>query len=70
MILTEQLRITPGKRHAWYATDLGFAVRKQLGQVLGTVVVPLKPNSKATVAVWRKVPWYVKLWHHLKNLLF
>ncbi len=26
------IRICPGKRHAWYNTNLGFPVRKQLGK--------------------------------------
>ena len=28
-------RICPGKRHAWYKTDLGFDVRKPIGQKIG-----------------------------------
>jgi hypothetical protein len=27
------LKLCPGRRHAWYETDLGYPVRKELGKV-------------------------------------
>jgi hypothetical protein len=27
------LKLCPGKKHAWYETDLGYPVRKELGKV-------------------------------------
>ena len=31
MVLTGFIKITPGKRHARYETNLGYPIRKELG---------------------------------------
>lgn len=31
VIFTGFIKVTPGKRHAWCETDLGYPIRKELG---------------------------------------
>ena len=40
-------RICPGRRHAWYDTNLGFKVRKPIGQAIDTLAkIMSKPEVK------------------------
>lgn len=38
--------ITPGGSHAWYDTDLGFAIRKQIGDHVGKVLAEVSIEAK------------------------
>lgn len=38
MRITNQIQITPGGRHAWYMTDLGFRIRKETGDHVEKVI--------------------------------
>ena len=33
LIYTGFLKLCPGKRHAWYETNLGYPIRKELGKI-------------------------------------
>lgn len=33
LVFTGFMKITPGKHHAWYETNLGYPIRKELGKV-------------------------------------
>lgn len=47
-------KITPGKRHAWYETDLGFDIRKPLGDYL------------TELSFWQRLLKYIKkIWKYI-----
>lgn len=61
MKILSQVKITAGRAHAWYETDLGFPIRKPLGAVKRAPIidyVPLRPSK----------PWWKRLWEWIKRL--
>jgi len=74
------IRITPGGRHAWYETNLGYPIRKELGGIkksfddfkFGKYSVPsvdvykILPEKKS--CVWKRFKkWVKELFHFGKK---
>ena len=70
MILTSMREICPGGRHAWYKTDLGFDVRKPVGQKIGFSIPKYFKQEGGTdffthkkkEGFWTRLIKYIKSW--------
>lgn len=73
MRITKFVRITAGKRHAWYETSLGFNIRKPLGVVKAILPEIDNPANRQegerVVGLWErfvlllKGVWKWVVWH-------
>lgn len=63
-------KICPGRRHAWYETDLGFDVRKPIGQKLNFLSDIFKVNTpfelKEVKVNIEKKSWFRRLIEWIK----
>ena len=60
MIIGKLIKITVGKRHAWYETNLGFNIRKPLGFI--------KRSSNLSSTLEIQETWLQKLFNWIKEL--
>lgn len=62
MNLIKLLKITAGGRHAWYATDKGFSVRKPLGAAVSFVSPENKKDEPVELkkSLWQKIIEFIK----------
>jgi hypothetical protein len=58
--------ICPGKRHAWYDTDLGFAVRKPIGEKI--YKTPFISIPKFPKLANNQQTWWMRLKLFIKQL--
>lgn len=71
--------ICPGKRHAWYNTDMGFKVRKPVGQKINGPIFTTKKFNKEEALKdvknyidkkenIKKPNIFIRLWNFIKKL--
>lgn len=61
-------KICPGKRHAWYETDLGFLVRKPVSTPIHKFPSFHMPDIKIPNEKIEKIGWWKSFVNWLKNL--
>ncbi len=59
MKIGKLMKITSGKNHAWYETDLGYQIRKPLGVIRRPFAeierIPLPQEIEAAKPWWRRI---------------
>lgn len=65
MKILNQIKITAGRRHAWYETDLGLPIRKPLGVIKRAPTIDSVPLPQQVEAA---KPWRKRLLDWLRNL--
>ena len=62
MTIIKLLKITAGGRHGWYATDLGFDIRKPLGAAVSFILPENQKDEPVELkkSLWQKIIEFIK----------
>lgn len=64
LIIGSLLKITPGRRHAWYESNLGYPIRKEIGNWKLPELTepssyihfgPYTPTFKKKISMWERI---------------